>query len=497
MGLALGVSLPVFWPGLVSLVAAWLTPEYSHGPLIPLISLFLFLREMRDAPAPPDAAPDRRPGLALGVVALLLALAGNRTGIPDLVTYGLILWVMALVLAAMGWTRGRRHWASVFHLIFMLPLPQVVFWQVSTALQTVSAEIGVALVTLAGVPVLLEGHVIDLGVYKLQVAEACSGLRYLFPILSFSYLVAILYRGPFAHKALLFLMAAPLAVLLNAARIGVIGILVDRFGIAHAEGFSHLFEGWVVFGLCLAILLGTARALAAFRGTTGPMLDLDTDGLARQAAHLPAIGGAGALAGLALMAAGALALDRPAPAPDDIARAPLAPFPMRIGAWDGQRASLDDETRRVLAASDTLVADYVAPGAAAPVSLFVAWYARQTNGAGLHSPEVCLPAGGWEIAELRQQSVPQGFEVNRAVIRKGLERQLVWYWFEQRGTRLTSAWQAKFSALRDGLVAGRSDGTIVRLVTRVRDNEAVDQAEARLQGFLDAALPQIAGHLPE
>ena len=88
---------------------------------------------------------------------------------------------------------------------------------------------------------------IDLGVTMLQVAEACSGLRYLFPIMSFTYVFAVLYRGPLWHKLVLLFLAVPVAVLMNAVRIGIIGILVDRYGIAQAEGFLHLFEGWVVF----------------------------------------------------------------------------------------------------------------------------------------------------------------------------------------------------------------------------------------------------------
>ena len=110
----------------------------------------------------------------------------------------------------------------------MLPLPKMVYWNVTMALQFVSSGIGVWLLRVRQVPVYLEGNVIDLGVYKLQVAEACSGLRYMFPIMSFTYVFAVLYRGPVWHKMVLFLSAVPIAVLMNSFRIGVIGILVDR-----------------------------------------------------------------------------------------------------------------------------------------------------------------------------------------------------------------------------------------------------------------------------
>ena len=198
-----------------------------------------------------------------------------------MVTYAFILWVGGVVLTVMGWHQGRLHWKPVLHLIFMLPLPQFVYWKLTIFLQLVSSELGVWFVQLAGIPVFLEGNVIDLGVYKLQVAEACSGLRYLFPILSFSYLFAILYRGPMWHKAVLLLMAAPMTVFMNSFRIGMIGILVNYYGIEQAEGFLHFFEGWVIFGACVGILFLMAIALQRLTPNPKPLsetIDLDFSG---------------------------------------------------------------------------------------------------------------------------------------------------------------------------------------------------------------------------
>ena len=180
--------------------------------------------------------------------------------------YALIVWIGGLILTGFGWRRGWVFWPSVLHLVFMLPLPQFLYWQVNTALQFVSSEIGVGFVRLVGVPVFLDGNVIDLGVYKLQVAEACSGLRYLFPIMSFTYVFAVLYRGPVWHKLVLLLAAVPLAVLMNSVRIGVIGVLVDRYGIGQAEGFLHVFEGWVMFLSCIGILFLMAMAMQRLSG---------------------------------------------------------------------------------------------------------------------------------------------------------------------------------------------------------------------------------------
>ena len=237
-------AVPIYWLGFVSLGRAWITPEYSHGPLIPLISLYLFLRELRDKTHLPAGTPvNRWPGVAVIFAALVLGILGNLASIPDVVTYAFILWVAGVVLVCFGWAEGKRHQLPVLHLVFMLPLPQFLYWQMTIFLQGISSELGVWFIRMMDIPVYLDGNIIDLGPFKLQVAEACSGLRYLFPILSFSYLTAILYRGPFWHKALLFVMAAPLTVFMNSFRIGMIGVLVNSHGIGQAEGFLHFFEG--------------------------------------------------------------------------------------------------------------------------------------------------------------------------------------------------------------------------------------------------------------
>ena len=513
-------AVPVFAAGVAELLAAWSTAEYSHGPLIPLVSLYLFLREMRRMPPPAPAARvrDRWPGVLVMAAALALAILGNLTAIPDIVAYAIILWVSGLVLAGFGWERGRRHQLPVLHLIFMLPLPQVLYWQISTALQGVSSVIGVAIVDLAGIPVYLDGNVIDLGVYKLQVAEACSGLRYLFPILSFSYLFAILYRGPLWHKAALLVSAAPIAVAMNAIRIGIIGVLVDAYGIAQAEGFLHLFEGWAIFLACVGLLMAMAVGLQRLTPDPLPLsraIDLDFAGFGTELARLPRMAGSGALAacvGLTALAAAALVAGpgmAPGMAPGSgLDRDGFTLFPRQIGAWVGARRVLEPEIEAILAADDTYLADYVRSGpgagsgaaAAAPVNLFMVWFADQTTGA-IHSPEVCLPAGGWEVSGIETHDVHlpglAPFAVNRAVIQKGLEQQLVYYWFEQRGRRMTSDVGAKLATLADRVRTGRADGGLIRVITPIPPGTTETQADARLRDFLSTALPRLDRFVPE
>ena len=502
-------AIPVFWLGFTSLAAAWSTPEYSQGPIIPLISLYLFLRELRHTPAAPaGTVVNRVPGIAVIVFALGFAILGNLVRIPDVVTYALIIWVMGVVLVCFGWAQGKTHWAPVLHLIFMLPLPQFMFWKLTIVLQLISSKLGVWFVALMGVPVFLEGNVIDLGVYKLQVAEACSGLRYLFPILSFSYLFGILYRGPFWHKAVLFLMAAPLTVLMNSLRIGVIGVLVNSYGIEQAEGFLHFFEGWVIFGCCIVILFIAAIGLQ--RLTPNPLpfrdtIDLDFEGFGAQAKRLFGIGVSRGMITAALLTtviAAAFVLTPPRDRIDP-PRDGFSLFPRDVGAWSGSISALDPETERVLGATDYINATYVTPGEASYVNFFAAWYQKQTEGDGIHSPAVCLPVGGWEVFSIDPTliSIPGtvygDFNVNRAVIQKGLNKQLVYYWFEQRGKRMTNDYVAKASVVWDSLTMGRSDGAMIRFVTPIGTDETEADADARMQRFMAELLQKLPRFVPE
>jgi exosortase D (VPLPA-CTERM-specific) len=502
-----------FRDGLSTLLTAWAAPEYSHGPLIPVLSGILFLRQLKDHPAQSAPVTDRGPGVALLILALVLGAGGNLIGIGDIVAYALILWVGAMLLIGFGWRQGRAFWPPVLHLVYMLPLPGVLYYGLSTTLQGLSSELGVWFLRLMQVPVFLDGNIIDLGVTKLHVAEACSGLRYLFPILSFSYIFAVLYRGPMWHKAVLLISAVPITVVMNSVRIAIAGWIVDRWGPAHLQGFTHFFEGWVIFLACVAILFALAWALLFFRRDRlrlAQALDVDLSGLVPQALRLrdtapsPALILAGGLS-LGLAALWAFVPARP---PVLVDRAPFALFPTALGGWQaGPPRSLDPDIARMLAADDYHSVTLTKGGEAQSVDLFIAWYKDQMMG-GAHSPEVCLPGAGWEIAALDQITAtgPDGlpFSLNRALIQNGADRMLVYYWFEQQGRRTASGFAARLQLTLGKITNGRGDSALVRLITPIPRSggdagagaAALAAAEARLQDAMAAILPPLPRFVP-
>jgi len=506
--LAVVSTLPLFWFGFEGLAQEWSRPEFSHGPVIPVLSFYMFLREMKFVPPSELPITDRWPGAALIMLALVVALAGNIARIDHLVFYSLILWIGGLVLVCFGFRRGRFFWPSVLHLVFMLPLPYFLYFQINTSLQFISSEIGVAIVRLAGVPVFLEGNVIDLGVYKLQVAEACSGLRYLFPIMSFSYVFAVLYRGPVWHKIVLLLAAVPIAVLMNSFRIGVIGVLVDRYGIGQAEGFLHFFEGWIIFLSCIGILFGmavTMRLLSGDRAPLGDAIDMDFTGLGAQIRRVSTIAPApslkvAALATLALSAAWSLT---PARETIRMERDPYSLFPMTFAGWSGSTSALEPGIERNLGADDYLAGYFRNPDEAAGVDFFLSYYYSQIDGSSIHAPEICLPAGGWEMFSLgpREVDLPGtrlgAVTLNRAVIQKGLDKQLVYYWFEGRGRHMSDDFLTRFHTVADSMMLNRTDGGLVRVITPILPEETEADADARAQAFLIAAVDRLHRFIPE
>lgn len=499
-------AIVYFQTGLGGLLEAWSTPEYSHGPIIPVLSSFLFLRQLKRVPVQDGPVKDRIPGLLVMLLAVLVGFFGRAIQISDFVFYAIVVWVGGLLLLSFGWRTGRQFWPPVLHLVYMLPLPAVLYYGLSIYLQTVSSQLGVYFLRLLNVPVFLDGHVIDLGVYKLQVAEACSGLRYLFPILSFSYVFSVLYRGPLWHKAVLLISAVPITVLMNAVRIAIAGAVVNVYGLAFVEGLTHFMEGWVIFLTCIVILFLIARLMLLLhpeRKTLVEALDLEMDGLWPQFTRLRFIRPSRPLIAIALvMAGGAIAWQIIPQRPlYDVQRTPFYAFPREFGGWNsGAPQRLDPATERILAANDYYSVELTKPGMAAPVDFFTAWYRDQMKG-GTHSPTVCLPNSGWEIEQLTQIRSPKGtpgqpFTLNRARIRKGLQQMLVYYWYDQQGIDTASAYRAKLILALAKLRSGRADGALVRLITPILPGETEAVAESRLMAALKAVVVPLPRFIP-
>jgi len=501
--IAVLVAVAAFSGGLWELVGRWSRQEeYSHGFLIPIVVAWM-LWSRRDALRANAGRPSWT-GPLLILVAAVMLLVGELSGLFMLLQLGFIVVLMAIVLALGGYSLLKVAFIPIAFLAFAIPLPYFIDSELSLRLQLISSELGVFFIRMFGVPVYLTGNVIDLGNYKLQVVDACSGLRYLYPLLSFGFLAAFLFQAPLWQRALLFLSAIPITIVMNSFRIGMVGLLVDRWGTAQAEGLLHYFEGWVIFLACAAILTGEMWLLARVAGKTF----FQVFGLPKVRASVPqeprsasSVGQFPIIVCMLLVSVAGIAdfylAGRQEIVPE---RLRFVEFPRKLGLWQGHASLLEPEIERGLRVDDYILSDYQKPGSGL-VNFYVAYYASQRKGASPHSPEVCIPGGGWQILQLEQTSFRSDalsvtLNLNRVVIARDNNKQLVYYWFVERGHNIANEYSSKWHMFVDAISKNRTDGALVRLVTPFYPGEPEHAADERLQSFINELEPRLKAYLP-
>ncbi len=507
VGAAVGAI--VFRAGVQRLVDVWeSSPEYSYGYLVPLISLFLVWQRKNELAQLESRGSWAGAGVAL--VGVLLGLIGQLATVYTVQQIGLIATICGFVLALTGRSALRLLWMPLLLLFFMIPLPDFLQVKLSAGMQLISSTLGVWFLRLIGISVYLEGNVIDLGVYKLQVAEACDGLRYLFPLMTLGLVLAYFYKGATWKRAAIFLSSIPLTILLNSLRIASIGILVDRWGIGMAEGFLHEFQGWAVFMVSFALMVMLMIGLSKIGADARPwreVFGLEFPApLPKGVERIPRPVPSSLVAACVVLVAGAIAsLLLPNRTELVPARAKFVEFPPAIGAWAGHRQSLEGIYLDALKLDDYLLANYRGPSATPKpsVNLYVAWYDSQQAGRSAHSPRSCLPGGGWQIKDLSQIEIPgiavngHPLRANRALIALGADRQLVYYWFQQRGRVITNEYLVKWFLFWDSLTRRRTDGALVRLTVPVAEGADVAEADRELADFAREAMPMLRAYVPD
>jgi EpsI family protein len=180
-----------------------------------------------------------------------------------------------------------------------------------------------------------------------------------------------------------------------------------------------------------------------------------------------------------------------------VPRQPLSTLPLTMGQWQGHEAPpLADDVLAQLGVDDYINREYVA-GSAAPVGVYIGYYESQRQGDTVHSPQNCLPGAGWQPIEsglATLEADARTVQVNQYVIQKGLDRQLVFYWYQGRGRIVANEYRNKALLMFDAARLHRTNGGLVRLIAPI--STSADAAKTSLSSFATLLLPHLDRHLP-
>ena len=234
-------------------------PNFSHGFFVPAFSLFVLWQERARLSA--LSAKPSWTGLPIILLSLCVLILGQLGAELFLSRFSLLLLIAGLIIFFLGWQYFRAVLFPWAFLILMIPIPSIIFNQITFPLQLLASKVASAVLPLAGVPVLREGNVIGLPLMQLEVAEACSGIRSLLSLATLTIIYGYLMECRIWIRVLLALASVPIAVAANSLRIVGTGLLVEYWDPEKAEGFFHLFSGWLIFVMSLVMLFALHKLL--------------------------------------------------------------------------------------------------------------------------------------------------------------------------------------------------------------------------------------------
>jgi exosortase len=251
-----GLVLLLYASVIKDLVLQWWTDaDYGHGFFVPLFSGYILWRE-RDRWTKTEIKPSNF-GFVVMLGAVALLLLGSLGAEFFTSRFSLLVLLAGMILFLAGWKMLRAVSFPLGYLMWMIPIPVIIYNQITFPLQLIASRLATSWLELAQVPVLRDGNILIMSNYSLEVVEACSGIRSLMTLMAlavaYGYLVSPRRWVRYALAAFM----VPVAIGTNAVRIMGAAIVARHLGPAAAEGFLHKFSGWVIFLVALVLMFGT------------------------------------------------------------------------------------------------------------------------------------------------------------------------------------------------------------------------------------------------
>ena len=476
----------------------WNDPNYSHGFLIPFISIYWIWsqrKSLQSAQANPSAL-----GLPVLFISGILYIVGHITGELFTQRLSFVIMLAGLALIWRGKAQWRVLWAPVLYLVFMIPLPYIVYNSIAFPLKLLATKISVSTLQYLNQSIYSEGNIVFLPNTTLEVADACSGIRSLMSVLALSIIIAKYTQHDWPGRFLLVGLSIPVVIFMNILRIVGTGLMAAKDPDL-STGFSHTFSGEIIFLAGIVLLLGIAMLLAK-RGRRKVRTDVSECPAEQLSCNFVSTVSTGrwwpkwaALAILFLTVLVNLSATQVEATP--LSR-PLDSLPDRIGEF----VAVADREMNPSVVANLGVDQYIMRGYRSPSGytlwLYIGYFEEQKQGAMIHSPKHCYPGSGWgalsgEIIKIKVPDSNNTIEINQYVLSKGENQQLVFYWYQSRGRVTANEYSDRLYMLFDSLTEKRSDGALIRISGPADD---LQKALKLQQQFINALYPVLVELLP-
>ena len=499
-GLLAASLLWAYWPTLYDLERTWSRdPRYSHGYLVPVFALYvLWLRRAYRS--------DRGDASWIGVLLFLIGAVLNFVGAYSYFTWldsiSLLVSLAGLCAVLGGPAALKWAWPSIAFLIFMVPLPYRIETTLGTPLQRLATVVSTYALQVLGIPAFSSGNTIIINDYTIGIIDACNGLGASYMVLACAVGAALMIHRPLVDKTILIASAIPIALVANATRVTLTGVLHELMGKGAADHVEHDLAGWLTMPLALALLYVEYQLLLRLFIEPADSTALPIDRSEKSTALAqPAVPEMRTLHVIPIVAALFIVvssgivhgrwINRWRISRDiDLAIAKLDRLPMEIGDWRGRRQTVDRRELTAAGLDGLVMRQYENRRTGRTTSMVLV--CGRPGPVSVHTPEICYPGAGFEMA----QSRPVKFSVNpdsRAAefLKADFEKQES---FPPERMRVYWSWNASgvWNVPANPRLAFASRPVLYKLYLASRINEGLERsADAAETDFLRQLLPEL------
>lgn len=478
------------------LIRRWESGDYSYCWLVVPLALYVAWQK-RD-----QASFVRDPAVKSGYIFLFISIGlyflGKSAAIDAVVFLSMWLSLVAVFLLILGWKSLMAMFYPFVILAFAIPPPPFINRLLTFKLRLISSDLSVRIMQFFDVPVFREGNVIDLGIIQLQVVDACSGLRYVFPTILLGLLMGYWFNSKVWQRIIVLIATIPTAIATNALRIALVGFLARSVSIETATNFFHEASGIVVYLVSIIILVCLSLLLNLFSSSQAvsdkSRRKFFSGNIRKVPLHIWAV---------AILLIGVFFLhshymgNRIVPS-----RLSFDSFPLHFNDFKGKREFFSKEIIESLGADDYFSGVFADERTGRDILVLVSWYNYQEPQRAAHNPVSCLLGGGGWALSVSEDLPPdpesgRNFKVRRMLLEKSGYRLLALYWFQQRGRIITNEYMNKGYLALDSINENRTDGGLVRVEMLLGKNEKVSDAQKILDRFIKNFSVRLHPYIPD